>query len=180
MFNLEATPAEGASYRLARLDCERHPDMIFANGASNGKKGFTPFYTNSSHLPVNHSDDLFEVLDLQDDLQTLYTGGTVIHSFVGEEITDPELVKSLILKITSNYRLPYFTLTPTFSICQEHGYLPGEKPVCPACGGETDVYSRVVGYLRPVSRWNDGKRAEFALRRPYTALNPDASEEAAA
>jgi ribonucleoside-triphosphate reductase len=179
MFNLEATPAEGASYRLARLDLERHPGMIFANGEASGEKGFTPFYTNSSHLPVNYSDDLFEVLDLQDDLQCLYTGGTVIHSFVGEEITDPDLVKSLIQKITSNYRLPYFTMTPTFSICPEHGYIAGEKPVCPTCQSETDVYSRVVGYLRPVSRWNDGKRAEFALRRAYAAVNPDDAEVAA-
>jgi ribonucleoside-triphosphate reductase len=180
MFNLEATPAEGASYRLARLDLERHPDIIFANGRAGGREGFTPFYTNSSHLPVNHTDDLFEALDLQDDLQALYTGGTVIHSFLGEEVTDPELVKSLIRKITSNYRLPYFTLTPTFSICPEHGYLAGEKAVCPSCGTETDVYSRVVGYLRPVSRWNDGKRAEFSLRRAYAAVNPDAGEAEAA
>jgi ribonucleoside-triphosphate reductase len=168
LFNLEATPAEGASYRLARLDLERNPSMIFANGAApEGGSGFTPFYTNSTHLPVSQSDDLFEVLDLQDELQTRYTGGTVIHAFIGERIDDPAMVKDLVRKIASSYRLPYFTLTPTFSICPEHGYLPGERPACPACGREADVYSRVVGYLRPVSRWNDGKRAEFALRKTY-------------
>jgi ribonucleoside-triphosphate reductase len=179
MFNLEATPAEGASYRLARLDLERHPDMIFANGRAQGRKGFTPFYTNSSHLPVDRTDDLFEILELQDELQCLYTGGTVIHAFVGEEISDPELVKALVRKITSNYRLPYFTLTPTFSICPNHGYVPGERPSCPDCGEATDVYSRVVGYLRPVSRWNDGKRAEFALRKTCEAAVPDEAQEAA-
>jgi ribonucleoside-triphosphate reductase len=171
LYNLEATPAEGASYRLARLDLAKYPDMIFANGKSTGND-FNPFYTNSTHLPVNHSDDLFEVLDLQDDLQCQYTGGTVLHAFVGEEITDPNLVKALVQKITSNYRLPYFTLTPTFSICQEHGYLKGETPVCPLCQKETDVYSRVVGYLRPVARWNNGKLEEFSLRQAYKATLP--------
>ncbi|MDR2442590.1 MAG: ribonucleoside triphosphate reductase, partial [Deltaproteobacteria bacterium] len=174
LFNLEATPAEGTSYRLARLDLERHPGIIFANGQNiegNGQD-FTPFYTNSTHLPVNHSDDLFECLELQDPLQCLYTGGTVIHAFVGEEISDPNLVKNLVRKIASSYKLPYFTLTPTFSICHDHGYLPGEHHQCPTCGSEADVYSRVVGYLRPVSRWNDGKRAEFALRKVYATQPP--------
>jgi ribonucleoside-triphosphate reductase len=165
-FNLEATPAEGASYRLARLDLAKFPNMIFANGKAQGAS-FVPFYTNSTHLPVNHSDDLVEVLELQDKLQCCYTGGTVLHGFVGEEVTDPTVVKALVRKITDNYKLPYFTLTPTFSICQNHGYLPGEKPVCPQCQAETDVYSRVVGYLRPVNRWNDGKREEFSLRVSY-------------
>jgi ribonucleoside-triphosphate reductase len=165
-FNLEATPAEGASYRLARLDREKHPDIKFANGQATGDN-FVPFYTNSTHLPVNHTDDLFEALDLQDKLQCLYTGGTVLHAFVGEEIVDPKVVKSLVRKIASNYRLPYFTLTPTFSICQSHGYLKGETPVCPHCQADADVYSRIVGYLRPVNRWNDGKREEFSLRLPY-------------
>jgi ribonucleoside-triphosphate reductase len=167
VYNLEATPAEGASYRLARLDLKKHPEMVFANGKANGRK-FVPFYTNSTLLPVNYTDDLFEVLELQDDLQACYTGGTVLHAFVGEEITDPKIVSSLVQKITSNYRLPYFTVTPTFSICQEHGYFKGENPVCPKCQAETDVYSRVVGYLRPVNRWNDGKREEFILRKPYS------------
>jgi ribonucleoside-triphosphate reductase len=176
MFNLEATPAEGASYRLARLDLERHPEMIFANGRAGGRQGFTPFYTNSSHLPVDHTDDLFEALDLQDPLQCRYTGGTVLHAFLGEAVSDPEMVKSLVRKITSNYKLPYFTLTPTFSICPEHGYMAGEVPQCPLCSSDTDVYSRVVGYLRPVNRWNDGKRAEFGLRREYRAQDPEAIE----
>ncbi|MDR3204742.1 MAG: ribonucleoside triphosphate reductase [Deltaproteobacteria bacterium] len=170
LFNLEATPAEGTSYRLARLDLERYPNMIFANGLSesqNKTAGFAPFYTNSSHLPVDYSDDLFEVLEHQDPLQCCYTGGTVIHSFLGEQITDPRLVRDLVKKITSNFKLPYFTITPTFSICSDHGYLPGEHRQCPKCEAPTDVYSRVVGYLRPVSRWNDGKQAEFAVRKTY-------------
>jgi ribonucleoside-triphosphate reductase len=165
-YNLEATPAEGASYRLARLDLAKFPKMIFANGQAHGEN-FVPFYTNSTHLPVNHSDDLFEVLNLQDELQCCYTGGTVLHAFMGESITDHNVVKSLVRKITANYRLPYFTITPTFSICQTHGYLKGETAVCPHCQSETDVYSRVVGYLRPINRWNDGKRAEFSLRLTY-------------
>jgi ribonucleoside-triphosphate reductase len=175
LYNLEATPAEGCSYRLARMDMERFPDIHFANGrapkakSTNGSGGpkFTPFYTNSTHLPVNYSDDLFEVLEHQDPLQSAYTGGTVLHSFLGEEVKDTSLVKGLVKKITDNFKLPYFTLTPTFSICPEHGYITGEKHVCPDCGAETDVYSRVVGYLRPVSRWNDGKREEFSLRETY-------------
>ncbi|MDR1314242.1 MAG: ribonucleoside triphosphate reductase [Deltaproteobacteria bacterium] len=182
LYNLEATPAEGCSYRLARLDMKL-PGMIFANGRSEDWKGpdggFKPFYTNSTHLPVDHSDDLFEVLEHQDPLQALYTGGTVLHSFLGEEISDVSVVKSLVRKITENFRIPYFTLTPTFSICPEHGYIRGEQGVCPACGAETDVYSRVVGYLRPVNRWNDGKKAEFAMRKAYAGL-PDAGAEAEA
>ncbi|MDR2340577.1 MAG: ribonucleoside triphosphate reductase [Deltaproteobacteria bacterium] len=171
-FNLEATPAEGCSYRLARLDRE-YPGMIFANGAMmgfkpNGEKEFIPFYTNSTHLPVDHTDDLFEALSLQDELQQAYTGGTVLHSFIGEEISDPFLVRDLVRKITNNFRLPYFTLTPTFSVCPNHGYLKGEEHVCPECGAKSDVYSRVVGYLRPVTRWNEGKRKEFGMRRVYS------------
>jgi ribonucleoside-triphosphate reductase len=174
LYNLEATPAEGTSYRLAKLDRMRYPGIIFANTdndgqAPNSEKPFVPFYTNSTHLPVNHSDDLFGVLDLQDELQCCYTGGTVIHAFIGEKIDDPNLVKSLVKKITSTYRLPYFTLTPTFSICPEHGYMSGEHHLCPTCSAPSDVYSRVVGYLRPVNRWNDGKQAEFKLRRTYRA-----------
>jgi ribonucleoside-triphosphate reductase len=170
-YNLEATPAEGCSYRLARLDREL-PDMIFANGTKeafkpNGEKEFIPFYTNSTHLPVNYTDDLFEVLTLQDQLQQAYTGGTVIHAFLGEEVGDWRLVRSLVRKITHNFHLPYFTLTPTFSVCPNHGYLKGEQPKCPVCDAQADVYSRVVGYLRPVSRWNEGKQKEFGLRKTY-------------
>jgi ribonucleoside-triphosphate reductase len=162
-FNLEATPAEGTTYRLAMLDQARFPDMIFAGRGGEG----APFYTNSTHVPVEYSDDIFDALDMQDELQQQYTGGTVLHGFVGEEITDTRIVKNLVRKITDNYGLPYFTLTPTFSICAEHGYLRGEQASCPHCGREAEVYSRVVGYLRPVSRWNDAKQREFCLRKTY-------------
>ncbi|UQZ88342.1 ribonucleoside triphosphate reductase [Deltaproteobacteria bacterium Smac51] len=165
-FNLEATPAEGTSFRLARLDQARFPAIKFANSELQGDVE-VPFYTNSSHLPVNFSDDIFEVLDLQDDLQCCYTGGTVLHTFVGEEISDIRTVRSMVRKITNNYRLPYFTITPTFSVCPNHGYLAGEVQACPECETETEVYSRVVGYLRPVSRWNDGKQKEYAMRKTY-------------
>jgi ribonucleoside-triphosphate reductase len=171
LFNLEATPAEGTSYGLASMDFARHRDMIFANGQYQGNDDFKPYYTNSTHLPVNQTTDLFEALDHQDPLQCCYTGGTVIHGFIGEQITDPEVVKSLVRKITSNYKLPYFTITPTFSVCSHDGYLVGEQPVCPKCHEPTDVYSRVVGYYRPVSRWNDGKQTEFKMRTTYTGLN---------
>ncbi|MDR1677780.1 MAG: hypothetical protein LBS44_05230, partial [Deltaproteobacteria bacterium] len=175
-FNLEATPAEGTSHGLALKDFAHHRDMIFANGrysdlTDQEKQNFKPYYTNSTHLPVNHTTDLFESLDHQDPLQSSYTGGTVLHCFIGEQISDPNIVKSLVKKITTNYKLPYFTLTPTFSICTSHGYLVGEQPVCPSCQTPTDVYSRVVGYYRPVSRWNDGKQAEFKMRTPYIGLN---------
>ncbi len=166
-FNLEATPAEGTSFRLARLDQARHPAIKFANTEARGGEARIPFYTNSSHLPVNHTDDVFEALELQDDLQCCYTGGTVLHAFVGEEITDTRTVRAMVHKITQNFRLPYFTITPTFSVCQEHGYLAGEVRACPHCDGATEVYSRVVGYLRPVGRWNDGKQEEYSLRRAY-------------
>ncbi len=163
-FNLEATPAEGTSFRLARLDAERYSDIITAG---NGAKADAPFYTNSTHLPVNYTDDLFEALELQDELQCCYTGGTVIHNFLGEEVKDTKIVKSLVQKITGQFKLPYFTLTPTFSICTDHGYFTGEVPSCPHCQKETEVYSRVVGYLRPTNRWNDGKQAEYTLRQTY-------------
>jgi len=166
LFNLEATPAEGTSYRLALLDQKQFPDMVFANGRHNGQ-GVAPYYTNSTHLPVNYSTDIFDSLDLQDNLQNSYTGGTVLHGFLGEEVTDTQTVSHLVKAITSQYKLPYFTLTPTFSICPEHGYLQGEQLNCPRCQASTEVYSRVVGYLRPVSRWNDGKQAEYADRTPY-------------
>lgn len=163
-FNLEATPAEGTAYRLALLDQKRFPDIVSAGGQTGSH---APYYTNSTHLPVDHSTDIFDVLDLQDPLQSAYTGGTVLHGFLGEEVSDPEAVRRLVRAITDNYKLPYFTLTPTFSVCAEHGYLKGKQDACPACGAATEVYSRVVGYLRPVARWNDGKQEEFSQRRTY-------------
>ena len=162
-YNLEATPAEGTSYRLALLDQKRYDDMIFANGV--GTVVIDPYYTNSTHTPVGHTDDIFEILELQDDLQTKYTGGTVIHFFLGERITDPTAVKGLVQKICQNYRLPYFTLSPTFSVCQTHGYLHGEQSTCPHCGEACEVYSRIVGYLRPVEQWNKGKKQEYGDRK---------------
>ena len=166
LYNLEATPAEGATYRLAQLDKRRYPDIIAANESA-VTKGAKPFYTNSTQLPVNYSDDIFEILDLQDDLQTCYTGGTVQHIFLGEAVADPQAVKAFVRKVCQMYRLPYFTVSPTFSICGQHGYIKGRQSVCPQCSAKTEVYSRVVGYLRPVSQWNEGKQAEFALRRHY-------------
>ncbi|MDL2286189.1 ribonucleoside triphosphate reductase [Desulfococcaceae bacterium OttesenSCG-928-F15] len=166
IFNLEATPAEGTSYSLALKDKKKFPDMLFANTDEVGKGG-QPFYTNSTHLPVNYSDDLFEVLDLQDELQTKYTGGTVLHIFLGEEVRDTQVTRSLVKKITSGYKLPYFTLTPTFSVCPSHGYISGAKTSCATCNSATEVYSRVVGYLRPIGQWNDGKQAEFSLRKTF-------------
>jgi len=166
LYNLEATPAEGATYRLAKLDKERYPDIICANEAEVAK-GAAPFYTNSTHLPVNYTDDIFKVLNLQDDLQSRYTGGTVLHMFLGEAVADPQSVKTFIRKVCENYHLPYFTITPTFSVCPEHGYSSGEHEKCSHCGRETEIYSRVVGYLRPVSQWNEGKQAEFKLRSLY-------------
>jgi len=163
-FNLEATPAEGTSYRLALLDQKAYPDIISACGKAGAEK---PYYTNSTHLPVDYSTDIFDVLDLQDSLQRSYTGGTVLHGFLGEAVTDVRTVRNLVHTITDNYGLPYFTLTPTFSICPDHGYLKGDVRSCPVCAHETEVYSRVVGYLRPIKRWNDGKQAEYAARTPY-------------
>lgn len=165
LYNLEATPAEGTSYRLARLDAQHLPGIVSA--CDDGDGGAEPFYTNSTQLPVNYTTDVFKALDLQDELQTLYTGGTVQHLFLGEAVPDPGAVKSFVRKVCENYRLPYFTITPTFSICPTHGYLSGEEPRCPQCGAETEVYSRVVGYLRPVSQWNAGKQAEFARRSTF-------------
>ena len=162
LYNLEATPAEGASYRLARLDKERYPDIITAGEEE-------PYYTNSSQLPVNYTDDLFEALRLQDELQTKYTGGTVFHAFLGEQINNPDIVKKLIKEIFENFHLPYFTFTPTFSICPHHGYLPGEHFKCPKCviDQPCEVYSRVVGYLRPVQQWHKGKQEEFRERKEF-------------
>ena len=165
-YNLEATPAEGTTYRLAQIDKASFPDRAhFANGL--GAEVKHPFYTNSSHLPVNYTDDLFELMDLQDNLQTKYTGGTVIHFFLGERMDDPQTLKKLVKTICENYKLPYFTFSPSFSICKNHGYLVGEHPTCPSCSEATEVYSRVVGFLRPVSQWNKGKQAEFDMREHY-------------
>jgi ribonucleoside-triphosphate reductase len=167
IFNLEATPAEGTSFRLALLDKDRFPDIISAN-QRHFLKGAAPYYTNSSQLPVNFTDDPFETLDLQDELQTKYTGGTVLHLFLAEQVSEIAAVKRLIRKVSSGYRLPYFTITPTFSVCPSHGYLNGEQPQCVHCGTDTEIYSRVVGYLRPVKQWNDGKQAEFIKRKTFS------------
>ncbi len=164
MYNLEATPAESTAYRLAQKDKEKYPDIITA-----GKK--EPYYTNSTHLPVNYTDDVFDALKLQDILQTKYTGGTVLHLFLGEQISDIQTAKNLIKTIFEKFHLPYITLTPTFSICPNHGYLPGEHFECPKCTIKQpcEVYSRIVGYLRPVQQWNLGKQEEFKWRREYRA-----------
>jgi len=166
LFNLEATPAEGTSYRFALLDKARYPDIITA---TSGIPGAEPYYTNSTQLPVNATDDLFQALEWQDRLQTKYTGGTVMHIFLGERLPSIQATKELVRRIASNYRLPYFTLTPTFSVCPTHGYLSGEHFTCPKCGENQpcEVYSRVVGYLRPVQQWNKGKRAEYHQRKTF-------------
>lgn len=170
IYNLEATPGEGTSYRLARIDKNRYPDIICANEIDYRERSAEPFYTNSTQLPVNYTDDIFYALDLQDEIQTMYTGGTVLHIFVGERIDNPESIKNLIRKICENYRLPYITITPTFSICPNHGYVAGEFPLCPYCNEETEVYSRVVGYLRPVKQWNKGKQEEFRMRKTFSVV----------
>lgn len=166
LYNLEATPAEGVTYRFAARDKKMYPDIIVANEVEY-KKGTQPFYTNSSHLPVNYTQDIVETLDIQDGLQTKYTGGTVIHLFLGERMTDYRSVPSLVKRICENYKLPYFTITPTFSVCGSHGYVSGEHFSCPTCEARCEVYSRVVGYLRPVSQWNDAKQAEYDIRAMY-------------
>jgi len=166
ILNLEATPAEGTSYRLCMLDKKQFPDIQCANEAEY-REGAAPYYTNSTQLPVNYSDDIFESLMLQDGLQSKYSGGTVFHIFLGEQVSDIEVIKGLIKKTTSNFRLPYFTLTPTFSICPSHGYLDGRQEKCASCQQDTEVYSRVVGYLRPVKQWNYGKQAEFGARKTF-------------
>jgi len=170
-FNLEATPAEGTSFSLARIDKAKYPDIISAN-----ENGGTAFYTNSTQLPVNYTDDVFEALDLQDEIQVKYTGGTVFHTFIGERIAEPEAAKVLVRKICETYHMPYFTLTPTFSVCPDHGYIRGEVEACPECSTATEIYSRVVGYLRPVKQWNNGKQAEFGLRQTYD-VNGTAPQE---
>ncbi len=168
MYNLEATPAESTSYRLAKLDKNKYMNIITAVDFENRTYN-APFYTNSSHLPVNYTDDMFDLLDLQDESQTRYTGGTVIHLFLGERIKDTTSLKNLIRKICNTYHLPYFSITPTFSVCPNCGYLDGELDFCPKCAQKCEIYSRVVGYLRPVNQWNDGKREEFKLRKTIPA-----------
>ncbi|MDD5711314.1 MAG: ribonucleoside triphosphate reductase [Smithellaceae bacterium] len=166
-YNLESTPAEGTSYRIARIDKGRYPDIICANEEDVKFRKAEPFYTNSTQLPVNFTDDIFAALDHQDDIQTKYTGGTVFHTYAGERIDDPVAVKSLIKKICTGYRLPYITFTPTFSVCPSHGYIKGENETCPTCSEPCEIYSRVVGYLRPVKQWNKGKQEEFNMRRVF-------------
>ena len=170
IFNLEATPAEGTSYRLCMLDKDKYPEIICAN-ETEYLSGAAPYYTNSSQLPVNYTDDIFETLKLQDNLQAKYTGGTVLHIFLGEQVSDTAAIKALIRKIAAQHRLPYFTLTPTFSICPSHGYLSGEQATCEKCDQQTEIYSRVVGYLRPVKQWNDGKQAEYKDRSTFKVAN---------
>ena len=164
LYNLEATPAESTSFRLAKHDRKFYPDIITAAEADEGK---TPYYTNSSHLPVGYTDDIFAALDIQDELQTLYTSGTVFHAFLGEKLPNWKSAATLIRTIAENYKLPYYTLSPTYSVCKEHGYIAGEHYTCPECGGKTEVYSRITGYYRPVQNWNDGKSAEFKARKVY-------------
>ena len=184
LYNLEATPAESTTYRLAKHDKRRYPDIITAGGDDGA-----PYYTNSSHLPVGYTEDVFSALDIQDDLQTLYTSGTVFHAFLGEKLPDWKAAANLVRKIALNYKLPYYTLSPTYSICKQHGYIAGEHFECPHCGEKTEVYSRITGYYRPVQNWNDGKAHEFKDRRTYDigrsvlkhegVLHPDTAAPAA-
>jgi len=166
LYNLEATPAESTAYRLAKHDVEKYPNIITAS-----EHGKTPYYTNSSHLPVGATDDIFSALEIQDGLQTLYTSGTVFHAFLGEKLPSWKAAAELVKKIASNYKLPYYTLSPTYSVCKNHGYIAGEVYKCPDCGEETEVYSRITGYYRPVKNWNDGKAEEFKERKLYDVPN---------
>ena len=167
LYNLEATPAESTSYRLAKHDLKHYPEIITA---SDKTKGEAPYYTNSSHLPVGYTDDIFEALDKQDELHTLYTSGTVFHSYLGEKLPDWKAAASLVRKIAENYRLPYYSISPTYSVCKNHGYISGEQYTCPECGEKTEVYSRITGYYRPVQNWNDGKSQEFEHRVEYDPI----------
>jgi len=167
IYNLEASPAEGTSYRLAKIDKEQYPEII-----TQGEE--EPYYTNSSQLPVHYTEDIFEVLENQDDLQTKYNGGTVLHIFLGEDGPDREATKKLVKKVAHNYSIPYYTISPTFSVCEEHGYFKGEQPKCPECGEPTEVYSRVVGYYRPVKLWNKGKKEEFKERKEFNFRETEA------
>ena len=166
LYNLEATPAESTAYRLAKHDKEKYPDIITAS-----EEGRTPYYTNSSHLPVGYTEDIFAALDIQDELQVLYTSGTVFHAFLGEKLPNWKSCMSLVRKIAENYHIPYYTMSPTYSVCKEHGYLTGEQYICPKCGARTEVYSRITGYYRPVQNWNDGKSEEFKMRQTYNIKN---------
>ena len=166
LYNLEATPAESTAFRLAKHDLKHFPDIITA-----GEEGGSPYYTNSSHLPVGYTEDIFTALDIQDELQTLYTSGTVFHAFLGEKMPDWSSAANLVRKIAENYKLPYYTLSPTYSVCKKHGYLPGEQFTCPECGEATEVYSRITGYYRPVQNWNDGKAQEYKERKVYDIEN---------
>ena len=168
LYNREATPAESTSYRLAKHDRKRWPDIKTA-----GNEGDTPYYTNSSHLPVDYTADIFDALDIQDELQTLYTSGTVFHAFLGEKLPDWKAAAALVRKIAQNYRLPYYTLSPTYSVCKDHGYLSGEHFICPKCGKKAEVYSRITGYYRPVQNWNDGKSQEYKNRTVYDIAHSD-------
>ena len=171
LYNLEATPAESTAYRLAKHDKARYPNIVTAN--ENG----TPYYTNSSHLPVDYTDDVFSALDIQDKFQPLYTSGTVFHTFLGEKLPEWKSAAALVRKIAENYELPYYTLSPTYSVCANHGYLTGEQSVCPKCGNKTEVYSRITGYYRPIQNWNDGKSQEFLDRKTYSIGLEKASEK---
>ena len=166
LYNLEATPAESTTYRLAKHDVAQFPDIITA-----AEECGTPYYTNSSHLPVSYTEDVFEALDIQDELQTLYTSGTVFHTFLGEKLPNWKAAAALVRKIAENYKLPYYTMSPTYSICRNHGYISGEHYTCPCCGEETEVYSRITGYYRPVKNWNDGKAQEFKERKVYDVFD---------
>jgi len=161
LFNLEQSPSESTSFRLALKDKKEFPDIITA-----GTKE-TPYYTNSTQLPVNYTDDIFEAIKLQDDITSMYNGGSSCHIFVGERVSDIESVKALVKKIFTKFKMPYISLTPTFSICSEHGYLNGEQPRCPHCDKETEIFSRVVGYIRPVKQFNEGKKIEYSQRKLY-------------
>ena len=172
LYNLEATPAESTAYRLAKHDRAKWPDIKTA-----GHEGDTPYYTNSSHLPVDYTEDIFSALDIQDDLQTLYTSGTVFHAFLGEKLPDWKAAASLVRKIAENYKLPYYTLSPTYSVCANDGYLAGEHFTCPICGKEAEVYSRITGYYRPVKNWNDGKRQEYKNRTVYDIIHSKSPEQ---
>ncbi len=168
LYNLEATPAESTTYRMAKHDVKAFPDIITA-----AKEGETPYYTNSSHLPVDYTEDIFSALDIQDQLQTLYTSGTVFHAFIGEKMPDWKSAANLVRKIAENYELPYYTISPTYSVCKDHGYIKGELYTCPVCGQATEVYSRITGYYRPVQNWNAGKSQEFKARKLYDVNNPN-------
>ena len=172
LFNLEATPAESTTYRLAKHDRKRYPDIITA-----GKEGETPYYTNSSHLPVGYTEDVFDALDIEDELQTLYTSGTVFHTFLGEKLPDWKAAAKLVRTIATNYKLPYYTISPTYSICKNHGYLNGEQFICPYCGEKAEVYSRITGYYRPVQNWNEGKAQEYKDRKVYSKVVLNAEKE---